>query len=652
MRSALTAVLALTLALLTGTAHAAPGDLDSSYSGDGWRTIDFGGWQERGHAVAITPSGSILVAGRSSHNGALESSNFALARSSPDGGSVEGRITDFGGFEEANGVALQGFGGKIVASGFSFANGGSRKFATARYNPDLQPDPEFNLTGTGLTEFAGSDGVAFGVAVYPAPDYRIVEVGRAGNDFGLARHRASDGTLDPDFGGGKRTTDLGGIDHAHAVALDAFGRIVVAGLTGPPGDADFAVARYRGIDGSLDKPGFGPDGYRETDLGSAGDSANAVAIQPDGKIVLAGVTTATSSDFALARYNDDGSLDTTFSGDGKLTTDFAANHDIGTGVAVQPDGRIVVAGFSFSSTTNNDFAVARYNPDGSLDTSFSGDGKQMTDLGSNDIATSIALQPDGNIVLAGYSEPSQLTGNFAIARYQGGGVPPDSDGDGVADAADACPTVAAATANGCPVVVDPFPPPPGPQPKPPPPTSATSGPDLFTGLAGARNVFRAGAGNDRLTGGPLADLLCGEAGSDQIDGLAGADQLYGDFCPGAQLTALTRAAAAGEGNDSIRGGRGDDRIVGGGGNDKLTGDAGNDRVDGGAGRDTLSGGAGADRLSGGAGRNRYSGGAGNDKISAANGKKDRVDCGAGRRDSARVDRADRVKGCEKVRRRR
>jgi Ca2+-binding RTX toxin-like protein len=262
-------------------------------------------------------------------------------------------------------------------------------------------------------------------------------------------------------------------------------------------------------------------------------------------------------------------------------------------------------------------------------------------------------------VLAGYSEPSELTGNFAIARYEGGGAPPDSDGDGVADAADACPTVAAATANGCPVVANPFPIPPGPNLTPS--TIGTPGRDVFIGLAGVRNVFRAGAGNDRLSGGPLADLLCGEAGADQIDGLAGADRLYGDFCPGATLTVLARAAAAGEGNDTIRGGRGNDRIVGGGGNDKLTGDAGNDRVDGGAGRDKLTGGAGDDRLSGGAGndtlaggagRNRYAGGAGNDKVNAANGKKDRVDCGAGRRDSARVDRNDRVKGCERLVRRR
>ena len=631
-------MLALSLVLLTGTAHAAPGDLDPSYSGDGWRTIDFGGWQERGHAVAIEPNGSILVAGRSSHNGSLESSNFALARSSPNGGSFFGRITDFGGYEEANGVALQRFGGKIVVSGFSFEPGQARKFATARYNPDLQPDPEFAGIGRGLTEFPGLDAVSLGVAVYPAPDYRIVEVGRAGNDFALARHRATDGTLDPDLGGGMRTTDLGEIDHAHAVAIDAFGRIVVAGITGPPGDADFAVARYRGIDGSLDKPGFGPDGYRETDLGSAGDAANAVAIQPDGKIVLAGVTSSMSSDFALARYNDDGSLDTTFSGDGKLTTDFAGDHDIGNGVAVQPDGRIVVAGYSFSSTTNNDFAVARYNPDGTLDTSFSGDGKQTSDLGSNDVATSIALQPDGKIVLAGYSEPGELDGNFAIARYQGGGAAPP-----------AVPPVAAATSQ----------------------TPLTHSRSRRLRLAaGVNTTGTAGAGRLQRHAGPgHVPRPRGQRPPARRPGRRPAVRRGGQRHGrrrGRLRPALRRLLPRGEARGGGGGGqrrrprrrgqrpprrrgrqrpaqrRGAPTAGRGAGHDKLTGGAGNDRLSGGAGKDTLDRRRRPQPL---LRRRRQRQGERRQRQARPRRLRRRP------RDSARVDRVDRVKGCERVRRR-
>ena len=105
-----------------------------------------------------------------------------------------------------------------------------------------------------------------------------------------------------------------------------------------------------------------------------------MALQGDGKIVVVGTSaTGSGGDFALARYNPNGSLDTSFSGDGKQTTDFGGVGDGATGVALQADGKIVAVGSSRSG--GGDFALARYNPNGSLDTSFSGDGKQTTDFG-------------------------------------------------------------------------------------------------------------------------------------------------------------------------------------------------------------------------------------------------------------------------------
>ncbi len=658
MRSFLLGVVSLTLLLVPDTARAAPGDPDPSFSGDGQLIVDISGGRELGHAVTIA-NGAIVVAGGYRAAGSGQSDDFAIVRVNPSGG-VEVRTTDMNdGDETALAVTRMGTAGTVVATGFTRLDaGGGQRFAIARYTPSLQPDLTFNGTGSGSVDF-GSSSVSTGVAIDSQSNIVAVGTAAAGggeDDFALARLDPEDGALDPLFSlDGKQVTDLGGADQGNAVAIDTSGRTVVAGSAGPAFEADVAVARYRALDGSLDDPGFGPDGWRKTDFGGGVEAWTAVATQADGKIVAAGTDL---SDFLLARYNADGTLDTTFSADGKLKTDFAGDSDRATGVAVQPDGRIVVGGFTFTGgAAAHDFALARYNPDGSLDTSFSGDGRQALDLGSNDIAEGIALQSDGKIVLAGYQEPDALSGKFAIARFEGGGAAPDSDGDGVPDAGDACPSVAAATANGCPAPLNPFPAPPSPLPSPTPPgggTTATPGADVFIGGPG-RNTFRAAAGNDRLTGGPLADLLCGEAGNDQIDGLAGADHLYGDFCPGAKL-----AAVAGQGNDVLRGGAGSDRLVGGGGNDRLSGDAGADRLDGGAGRDKLTGGAGNDRLTGGAGndtlaggagRNRYAGGAGNDKVSAANGRQDRVDCGAGRRDSARVDRRDRVKGCERVRRR-
>ncbi len=165
---------------------------------------------------------------------------------------------------------------------------------------------------------------------------------------------AAPGDLDPSFGSsGKVTTDFGGSDAASAVAIQTDGRIVAAGRSG---SGDFALARYN-VDGSLD-PTFGSSGMVMTDFGGS-DAASAVAIQPDGRIVTAG--RSGSGDFALARYNADGSLDPSFGSGGKVTTDFGG-FDLALGVALQSDGKIVAAGQGGSSF---DFALARYNADGS-----------------------------------------------------------------------------------------------------------------------------------------------------------------------------------------------------------------------------------------------------------------------------------------------
>jgi uncharacterized delta-60 repeat protein len=639
VRSSLLAAAAVALLVSSDTARAAPGDPDASFSGDGELIVDFAGGYEQGHAVAIAPNDAIVVAGEYRKSGGGQTDDFALVRVNPSGG-VQSTTTDIdGGDDHALSIAFNRFNDKIVLSGFTKPKPGvtHNEFATVRYNAAFAPDPEFNLDGSGRVDF-GTNAVAQDVAV--DSNLKIIQVGvvNAGggeDDFALTRFRPTDGFYDNGFSSdGRQTTDRGGVEQAKAVAIQADDKIVVVGISGPPGDFNFAIARYRALDGSPDTS-WSPDGWRETDFGSAQEYANDVAIQSDGKIVVAGQT---GTGFAVARYNTNGTLDTSFSGDGKQTTSFGGQSDIATGVAIQEDGRIVVAGHSFTGgPALRDFALARYNPDGSLDTTFSGDGKQTLDLGSNDIAEGVALQSDGKIVLAGHQDPSLNATKFAIARFDGGGAPPVI------------------------VPVDPFPLPPipvPPVPLPAPPgaekTTGTAGPDVFSGTVGP-DVFRARAGNDRLRGGPAGDLLCGEAGNDTLDGEAGSDQLYGDFCPGAKLAAL-----AGDGNDVVRGGAGNDRLAGGGGRDKLDGGAGSDRLDGGAGRDTLSGGAGGDRLSGGAGndklaggagRNRYVGGAGNDTLNAVNGKRERVDCGAGRRDRARVDRSDRVKGCEKVTRR-
>ena len=248
-------------------------------------------------------------------------------------------------------------------------------------------------------------------------DGKIVAVGAAeldGYSFALARYNP-DGSLDTSFSGdGQLTTNFGGVgggfDAANGVALQGDGKIVAVGYSFGAGAA-FALARYN-PDGSLDTS-FSGDGMQRTDVGDDGQ-ANGVALQGDGKIVAAGA--AGFDHFALARYNTDGSLDTSFSGDGQLTTDVGGHAN---GVALQGDGKIVAAGGGGAGGA--DFALARYNADGSLDTSFSGDGLQTTDFAGFDRANGMALQGDGKIVVVGHSVSAGIDdSDFALARYLGG----------------------------------------------------------------------------------------------------------------------------------------------------------------------------------------------------------------------------------------
>ncbi|MFT6765834.1 MAG: putative delta-60 repeat protein [Alteromonas naphthalenivorans] len=212
----------------------------------------------------------------------------------------------------------------------------------------------------------------------------------------------SAGTLDGSFGGGdgKVTTNINGGDIAYGVAIQSDGKIVVVGES----NSSFGVARYN-TDGSLDTS-FDTDGFLTTNFGSV-DAAYGVAIQSDGKIVVSGNS---GNDFAVARYNTDGSLDTTFDTDGKLTTDIGSSStDVAYGVAIQADGKIVVVG-----DNGSDFAVVRYNTDGSLDTTFDTDGKLTTDIGTAtaDTARAVTIQTDGKIVVVGRS-----ANDFAVVRY-------------------------------------------------------------------------------------------------------------------------------------------------------------------------------------------------------------------------------------------
>jgi uncharacterized delta-60 repeat protein len=257
-------------------------------------------------------------------------------------------------------------------------------------------DPTFGIGGVVATDFGAGQ-----VAIQR--DGKIVAAGG-----GLARYNA-DGTLDPTFGtGGEVTTDFGATD----VAVQRDGKIVVAGS---------GLARYT-PDGTPD-PTFGTGGEVATDFWAA-----AVAIQLDGKTVVAGsFFNGSNDDFALARYNPDGTLDPTFGTGGKVTTDFFGDWDDANALAIQGDGKVVVAGTAFNNT-NPDFALTRYNADGTLDPTFGTGGKVTTDFHGQgegcligEAPFAVAIQEDGKIVAAGFHCLAE-TFVFALARYNPDGA--------------------------------------------------------------------------------------------------------------------------------------------------------------------------------------------------------------------------------------
>ena len=254
-----------------------------------------------------------------------------------------------------------------------------------------------------------------------------------------------------------------------------------------------------------------------------------------------------------------------------------------------------------------------------------------------------------------------VTASFAVI---------DDDGDGVSPPAD-CNDGAASVKPGATEVPDngvdedcdgsdaKSPPPP---PPPPPPADSDGDGVLDTsdpepGNPAVPGPFGSTNANDSLDATGVSETICGLLGDDVINALAGNDTVFGDLC-GVKAKLVAAQAGVG-GNDTLRGGAGNDTIYGAGGADKVFGEdgvdklfggAGNDSLDGGAGKDTLDGGAGNDKLTGGKDVNTITGGAGDDVVKAKNGKKDTIDCGAGKKDSADVDKADKVKGCEKVKR--
>ena len=369
----------------------ANGSLDKRFGKNGKITTDFFRNVDSISAIAIQPDGRIIVAGFAQLAGSGGNPRvFALARYHSDGspdtsfGNGGALTTSFGGnFAAASTVMLQPD-GKIVVAG------------TVDFNPDVP--------GSGL-------------------------------DFALARYNASgtlDGGFGK---GGKVVFDFfGSFDQANAAVLQPDGKIIVVGSASYDSanrDIGFALARFN-TDGSTDF-GFGIGGKQITDFFGAGAKANGIVLQPDGKFVVAGTasdsaTRPVATDIAVARYNSDGSLDSAFGSGGETAIPFSNSAtEQGNALAVSPDGKIIVAGAAFKTfATPPDFALVRYNSDGSLDTGFGSGGTITTDVaGGTDVAQAIAIQSDGKVVAAGRSFRNNF--DLTLARYTNEVAPTPTD---------------------------------------------------------------------------------------------------------------------------------------------------------------------------------------------------------------------------------
>jgi uncharacterized delta-60 repeat protein len=334
--------------------------------------------------------------------------------------------------DTAQDVAVQAD-GRIVVVGFvsSDTQVGKDDFAVARFNANGTVDTSFGTAGLTTTDFFGISDEARRVKIQPDGKILVIGLSVAGSiitgseGFALARYN-TDGTLDTGFGGGGKARDLVGpaLEEARGLAIQSDGKIVLVGTAAENGgDAPHHVGliRYLG-DGNVHLPGtrdetFGPplnQGTVDTDLGLVNADGEDVLIGADGTIFVAGSLAPPGGhlQFFLAQFDAQGVLK-----GGAARTSFTDQSDAAASMLMQADGKIVVVGTSADSVVNSDWAVVRYNSGGlAVDTTFGTDGKIAFDfLGGRDAAYAVVQQPDGKLVIGGFAN-NGLGPVFALAR--------------------------------------------------------------------------------------------------------------------------------------------------------------------------------------------------------------------------------------------
>ncbi len=386
----------------------ANGTVDTGFGNNGSVVLFNAGTSSRGYAVAVQPDGKIVAVGNNS-------TDLIVARLNTDG-SFDTTFDDDGKLSTTfNGEGLLARSlnlqtdGKIVVAGYTSRSTGNAALIV-RYNSNGSLDTTFDDDGFAFPQIALHQTVISSAKIQP--DGKIVVGGYSSEtsgdfDFTAARIN-SNGSLDVTFDAdGIVKTPIGNADdRANSLNIQTDGKIVLSGYA-TDSSQDIALTRYN-TDGSLD-PAFDNDGISTIKTGNSSDEATAVAMQPDGKILVGGVVYCCDEDFALTRYNPDGTLDQTFGTNGIARSSIGTNINFLTGIKVLPDGKILVLGYSNNSSNDNNnlgLILARYNPDGSLDESFGTNGSYTSNRGSGD---AFEIQADGKILVTGMSS-SNITG--------------------------------------------------------------------------------------------------------------------------------------------------------------------------------------------------------------------------------------------------
>lgn len=424
---AVAATVAAAVVAFTGPVRAAAGDLDPTFHGDGKVVTDFG-FADRAAGVAVQPDGRILITGTSCNGDILVArytTNGALDPSFSGDGWL---CVDVAGGSSDSGEEVFVLGdGRILVAGSS---GGD--FALVRLNADGTLDPTFGNGGRATYDLGGVE-VLHDADV--APDGKIVLTGETtgpgcptapvspGVTSGVAVARIlPSGALDPTFGDGGRVVriDPNQVQRGFAVAVQADGRPVVGGRTASCSRVSIHYLDFRLTTTGLPDGTFAPAvALNENGPTSVAD----IAIQPDGRILLlidtfVGPATSPARDdaFSVIRSNPDGSVDPTFGTGGVATALFGAGRNATPAALAFRADKILAAG-----SVDGDFALARFNPDGTLDQSFDGDGLVVTNFGGDDGASAVAIQSDGKSVAAGHTGD-----DVALARYGAATSPPST----------------------------------------------------------------------------------------------------------------------------------------------------------------------------------------------------------------------------------